>query len=948
MGHEAKYQLRKSAHFRIEFLPNPFAQRNVARVEERLERVWAAVSTLLDVDLGDPITIRLDDALGPMKREVSSSDALMQPHAREVHIAYRADAPGVDLERAVLHLTLAKLIEHDPVPFLLDGLVGHVARLNPGAMGVSLQSRLAITPQRGGFPPLTALFLGPKSSTRTIYAFAALSFVDFLLNEYGPDKFKQFLRLLVPGQGPAAARAAFGCSMQELEKAWRKAMGKRKGGGILRFLMLITPYLRPYRRRVAEITIYTLIAVAFGVGFARVQGYLLDHALLPRNGHVLAITMGTLGIAFAIVIAGQIRASYLLATTSGRVLQDIRLRMFTLVQRLDPGSINNFSTGDILSRMTADLDQVQSGVPVVLAQGIRMILTVLVAVIVIFTLNWKLACLSLVSIPLFVLSGRVFGPRAAAASIKRQQNLARSITTLQEDLSAQPIVKVFGLEEWTTRRYTQDLVELFRSGVHLTFVTGVSAATLASIASLTQLAVLGIGGYLVVQGQLSPGSLFAFVALMAQIIVPMQNLSGVLQTVQQASGGMERVQELLQAEPRIVDSRNASDAGRLSSSIRLEDVSFSYTGTEPNLQRVTLDIVAGSTVAIVGPSGCGKSTLLNMLLRFYDPDEGCIRFDGTDLRQLTLYSLRSQIGMVPQDSVLFNISIRENIRLGSLTASDEEVEAAARVAEIHHSIVTMPEGYDTLAGERGGQLSGGQRQRVAIARAVIRDPSILLLDEASSALDARTEAAITETLERVGQGRTTIAVTHRLASTAGVDCIVVMDRGRIIETGTHAELIERNGLYASLWREQAASVVEGASAGISRLRRIPIFAQLPTRLLESLAEQLYVQRFRSGETIIEQGEIGEELYIIRKGQVDVLVSDSAGRDRCLATLREGDHFGEIALLHDAPRSATVKSRTQVEAYSLGKQEFVSLLAAEPELRAILERVISERMARVAT
>ncbi|HLX58324.1 MAG TPA: ATP-binding cassette domain-containing protein, partial [Ktedonobacteraceae bacterium] len=370
---------------------------------------------------------------------------------------------------------------------------------------------------------------------------------------------------------------------------------------------------------------------------------------------------------------------------------------------------------------------------------------------------------------------------------------------------------------------------------------------------------------------------------------------------------------------------------------------------QPTLHDLNLDIPAGANVALVGPSGCGKSTTLNLILRFYDPQQGHVIFDGVDLREAALDSVRGQMGIVFQDNVLFNISIRENIRLGKLAATDAEVEDAAKAAEIHELIMSMPQGYDTVVGERGGRLSGGQRQRVAIARVILRNPAILLLDEATSALDPRTEAAINATLERIARGRTTISVTHRLPSIVTADRIYVFDRGALIEQGTHNELLQHGGLYAQLWHEQSGPGA-GAQYGdveASRLRDVPLFAHLDHDLLTTLAKRLFIERYAAGDVIINEGDAGDRLYLIARGQVDVLASDPIGKQRSLAVLGTGDHFGEMALLYDMLRSATIRARTSVLLYSLNKDDFNELLASVPGLREQMERIINERAQKTA-
>jgi ABC-type multidrug transport system fused ATPase/permease subunit len=387
---------------------------------------------------------------------------------------------------------------------------------------------------------------------------------------------------------------------------------------------------------------------------------------------------------------------------------------------------------------------------------------------------------------------------------------------LQENLGAQAIVKAFGLQKRVIDDYSRNLNALFRSSLRLTFLAGIFGLSVNSIAYAIQLVVLGVGGWFVIGGNLTVGTLFAFLALMGQIIGPMQSISVILEAIQSASGAMERVNELLKAEPVIADKPSAQKLERLSQAIRFENVAFSYAQDQdqPTLRSMSLEIPAGANVALVGTSGSGKSTLLNLLLRFYDPGQGRVAFDGMDLREVTLDSLREQIGIVFQDNILFNTSIRENIRLGNLSASDVEVEAAAKAAEIHELIMSMPQGYDTVVGERGSRLSGGQRQRVAIARAIIRNPAILILDEATSALDPQTEAEIDATLHRLAQRHTTVNVTHHLASTIKADRIYVIDQGVLVESGTHSELLERGGLYAKLSQEQSGANVEGQSMGV--------------------------------------------------------------------------------------------------------------------------------------
>jgi ATP-binding cassette, subfamily B, bacterial len=459
-----------------------------------------------------------------------------------------------------------------------------------------------------------------------------------------------------------------------------------------------------------------------------------------------------------------------------------------------------------------------------------------------------------------------------------------------------------------------------------------------------QVTVLGVGAAMAFRGSLSVGSLASFQALFLTMSYSLGYVTQYVPYVVQAGAGMRRIDELLAETPRIADG---PDPVRITSfdALAFEHVTFGYTPERKQLVDATFTLRAGQTVAFVGASGSGKSTVLNLLMRFYDPDSGRVSVDGHDLRAIARQSLREQMGVVFQDSILFDTTIRENIRVGKLDATDAEIEAAARAAEVHEMVAAMPAGYDTLVGERGSRLSGGQRQRIAIARALLRDPRMLLLDEATSALDAATEAAINDTLAHVSRGRTVISVTHRLAAVTALDRICVLDKGALVEDGTHEALVTAGGTYARLWEKQLGFTIGAGEALIqpARLRAIQIFASVDEALLATLTEILVIERHPANRAVFQEGDPGDKLYIISRGRVSVFIGTDDARGE-LGLLEDGDHFGEIALLEDTVRTASVRTLTECTFLTLPRDAFQRLLERDPKLRTAFESVADARHA----
>ena len=453
---------------------------------------------------------------------------------------------------------------------------------------------------------------------------------------------------------------------------------------------------------------------------------------------------------------------------------------------------------------------------------------------------------------------------------------------------------------------------------------------------------------LALRGSLTVGSVIAVFELLWFMISAVQQLSGVVEPFQRAAAGLRRVQEVLDEAPEIVEREGARDLPPLTGAIRFSSVGFAYPDAEAVLRDIDLTLPARRTVAIVGQSGSGKSTLLALLLRFHDPTQGTVSFDGHDVARVRLASLAMQVGAVFQESFLFDTSIGENIRMGRPEATDADVEASARAAGIHDFVAGLPRGYDSPAGEGGSRLSGGQRQRIALARALVRRPAVLVLDEATSALDAQTEAGIVATLEQLHGRQTLVSVTHRLATARDADLIVVMAEGRVVEEGTHESLLAGQGLYARLWSQQSGFVVSpsGRDAAIEpqRLAAIPIFEGIGKDLLARLAARFTTMDVPIGQTLFEEDDRGDKLYVIVRGRVGVARRGAGGSELHVGILEDGDFFGEIALLEEVRRTATVRALTPCLLLVLDRADFQDLLAEAPGLRPVFEEAARARRA----
>ena len=567
------------------------------------------------------------------------------------------------------------------------------------------------------------------------------------------------------------------------------------------YLRLLS-YIKPYKQRLIEAVVCIVVAAAANLYLPWVIKDMIDKVLAARDMDMLnLICVGIVVIFFVrgIFYYGQ---GYLVSYIGQRVIVDVRDVLFRKLQRLPISFFDRHQTGEVMSYISNDVAALQSALVERMVEMMTESAIFFGSLVMMVLLDWKLSILTLITVPLVGLAMDIFGKKVRSAGAVIQARMSDITALMQESISSERVVKSFVREEFEIDRFHTQNELNFRAVMKDAQLSSLLTPTVEFLAALAVTVIIWFGGKEVVDGVITAGTLVAFLTYAVNLANPVKRLSRIYAQIQKAMAGADRVFALLDMEETVTSAPGAKTLPPVEGRVCFSDVSFSYREDVPALTDLTFTAEPGQMIAFVGPSGAGKSTVTNLIPRFYDVTGGSITVDGYDVRDVTTESLRSQIGIVPQETVLFSATVRENIRYGRLNATDAEIEAAAKSANAHDFIMALPEGYDTEIGERGANLSGGQRQRIAIARAILKDPRILILDEATSALDTESEKVVQAALDRLMVGRTSFVIAHRLSTIIGADRIYVLDGGRVREQGTHEELLAAGGLYAGLYQIQ--------------------------------------------------------------------------------------------------------------------------------------------------
>jgi subfamily B ATP-binding cassette protein MsbA len=947
----------------LRFRPHSYAAQDADELADRYADALQEVVHVLAVDaLTLPsVTVYVTDSHHPFAPTTDAADR--PPGGLVIQAVHAPEAPCPAPELGLVPALLSHYLGA-PTPaasFWDMGLAGCLAGRSgrcPYHADASARCRQAATD--GLLPSIEELVGEAGTRVSALTASAASAFVTFLIDRFGMARYRRLL-VDVRRDSAHAFRRVYGRPLALVDRDWRRCLdtsahvGQPSTWNIVRLLL---PLARPHWRSGLIILLYTLGTIGFSLALPLAFRFLIDDILGQRPlggwvplvgpaGHVIAAgqqqltvlieLMAFLGLLYLLNAAARLGLATRVNALGEAFVLDLRKQMLDILGRLPAAYFARSTTADVNQRVVYDTAAVQSALVGALIPLVASLLTAGLYASVLVALQPRLALVAALGLPLLALMYRLRRRNLRVAARERARRLSALSAGVTELAAAQVLVKIYAAAPYLLDRLFRRLETHYQLNVAYARESSMVGQTATLIVHLIQIAVLLVGGYIVVESswrELGPGGLAAFYVLLNQLFGPVGQIASTRQSLTDASASLERVFGVL-SQPTEQEPPDGIELGPPLREIRFESVSFAYRPEGRSvLKRLSLAIPSGATVAFVGPTGAGKSSLVNLLTRLHDPSRGAVTWDGVDVRQATLASLRGQVGFVPQDSFLLSASVYENIRFGLKDATEADVERAARLAQAHDFIVAMPDGYDSVVGEGGAGLSGGQRQRVALARALLRRPSVLILDEATSSLDASTQRALQEGLRVGAEGRTIVKIAHRLETVADADVIFVLDDGRLVEQGRHADLIAANGLYARLLEDQM-SVLAAAGQPVPRqavrwLARVAPFARLSPATLDDLVTAVTRIERRDGELIAAQGSEPDDLFVVGRGRVDMLLTDESGQERIVNTLNTGDAFGVSGFVSRQPRATSARAATDVILFVLSYAAFEAALERHAE------------------
>lgn len=966
-GGAAAWQTHQRGCLVLHVRPHSPAAHDVDELAARYTEALATVADALEVDADalPSIAVYLADLPSDDPRVATDvGDATVAPEPTSPHVltvwtAYGAEAGEPVAEAELAHALLSYGLGPAPPQacFWDEGLAGYLAaRSGRSTYHAEATAHCRQLLHDGVLPPLSELVAEAGERLAAVGSTAATAFAEYLVERHGLPRYQQLLRAARAGHADPFAEV-YRQPLAVADRDWRRhleATGEAHAPSLWVTLGRLLPVARPYWRSGLVILVCSLASVAFSLALPLGFRFLIDNVLGRRplqepipfvgpRGYVIAegaeqlealiLLLTVLGLLYGLNAAARLGMNLLLARTGEAFSFDLRRRLLGVLERLPTAFYARRTHADISQRVVHDVEAVQQVIARAAVPMFTGALAILFFAGLLVALNATLAVVALVGLPVVALIHglRRRGRRAAVRErVRRMADLSAGVNELA---AAHVLAKLYAAGPYLGQRLRRRLDVHRELNAAFTRESALLAQAGTLALGLTQVAVLLVGGYLVIasDGQdLAPGGLVAFYITLSQLLGPVGQVSAANQTVAGASASVERVAGLL-AEPTEDEPAEGRDVGPLRQAIHFEGVSFGYPGGPRVLKGLTLAIPAGSTVAFVGPTGAGKSSILRLLPRLYDPTQGVIRWDGLDLRAVRPGALRRQIGLVPQDALLLSATLYENIRFGLEGVSAEDVRRAARLARADDFIAALPDGYDTVVGERGVGLSGGQRQRIALARALLRQPSVLILDEATSALDPTTQRTVQAVLRDGAPERTVIKVAHRLETVVDADQIFVLDDGRLVEQGTHDELLARGGLYAHLFEDQLGALQQITTPSarlVARYlaRRAP-FSELPSAGLDALARVLRPLDVQGGAELYHQGDPAEHAYVLLRGRAEQVRQHRDGRVT-VSPIGPGATFGVSSFLGRAARPATVRVVVDAGLYVLDRPNWEAVQRAD--------------------